>query len=66
MNFEEFCAKYDLDAELLDDLGLIDVLDDLYLKYTEEQLVHMVMDYYENADEIQNSIKESREKYFEE
>lgn len=66
MNFEEFCAKYNLDAELLDDLRLIDVLDELYLNYTEEQLVRLVMDYYENADEIQNSIKESIEKYFKE
>ena len=66
MNFEEFCEKYNLNAELLDDLSLIDVLDELYLNYTEEQLVRMVMDYYENADEIQNSIKESIEKYFKE
>ena len=66
MNFEDFCAKYNLDAELLDDLKLIDVLDELYLNYTEEQLIHMVTDYYEYADEIQNSIKESIEKYFKE
>lgn len=37
---------------------LISLLDDLYLRYTRQQAVRIVGDYYDSADEIYNTKEE--------
>ena len=47
-------CKYDVDIVVL--LNFMVMLDYLYCSMTEEQLLELVSDYYENADDIYNSI----------
>jgi len=41
---------------------LITLLDEIYLRYTKEQAIGIIRDYYDNADEIYNSFEKEKEK----
>lgn len=61
MTFSEFFNKYNVKFHIGSDgqPGRLDyrkVLDDMYLTMTKEQAMQMVSEYYDNADEIFNSV----------
>ena len=41
---------------------LIILLDEIYLRYTKEQAIGIIRDYYDSADEIYNSFEKEKEK----
>ena len=59
MTIDDFFKKWQLlndDVDIVVLLNFIVMLDYLYCSMTEEQLLELVSDYYENADDIYNSI----------
>ena len=59
MTIDDFFNKWQLlndDIDILVLLNFMIMLDYLYCSMTEEQLLELVSDYYENADDIYNSI----------
>lgn len=59
MTIDDFFNKWQLlndDVDIIVLLNFIVMLDYLYCSMTEEQLIELVSDYYENADDIYNSI----------
>lgn len=59
MTIDDFFNKWQLINDNVDIavvLNFILMLDYLYCSMTEEQLLELVSDYYENADDIYNSI----------
>ena len=52
MDYQQFLRKWGLTDE--DDM--VDWLDSLYLEFTKEQVIGIVSDYYDNADDIYNSM----------
>ena len=59
MTIEDFFNKWQLlnnDVDIVVLLNFMVMLDYLYCSMTEEQLLELVSDYYENADDIYNSI----------
>ena len=59
MTIDDFFNKWQLlnnDVDILVLLNFMVMLDYLYCSMTEEQLLELVSDYYENADDIYNSI----------
>lgn len=54
MTLDAFIEKWAIKDKLIDDFRLMDVLDILYLEYTKEQVLEMVAEYYDHADEIYN------------
>ena len=59
MTIEDFFNKWQLlnnDVDIVVLLNFMVMLDYLYCTMTEEQLWELVSDYYENADDIYNSI----------
>ena len=59
MTIEDFFNKWQLlnnDVDIVVLLNFMIMLDYLYCSMTEEQLLELVSDYYENADDIYNSI----------
>lgn len=61
MTFSEFFNKYNVKFHIGSDgqPGRLDyrkVLDNMYLTMTKEQAMQMVSEYYDNADEIFNSV----------
>ena len=64
MTLDEFIDKWALSDKLVDDFRIIDVFDILYLEYTKEQVLEMVAEYYDHADEIYNDTLMSIFKHF--
>ena len=66
MNWREFVDKHDLrrinPCELA---GFLSVMDYLYTSKTKEQTIALMVDFYDNADDIFNSIKEDGQKLME-
>ena len=59
MTKDEFIEKYNLKFDnKLDELLFISYLDKLYLEFTREQAIAIVADFYDNADNIFNDMKE--------
>lgn len=59
MTIDDFFNKWQLlndDVDIVLLLNFMVMLDYLYCSMTEEQLLELVSDYYENADDIYNSI----------
>ena len=59
MTIDDFFNKWQLlnnDIDIVVLLNFMVMLDYLYCSMTEEQLLELVSDYYENADDIYNSI----------
>lgn len=59
MTIDDFFNKWQLlndDVDIVVLLNFIVMLDYLYCSMTEEQLIELISDYYENADDIYNSI----------
>ena len=59
MTIDDFFNKWQLlndNVDIIVLLNFIVMLDYLYCSMTEEQLLELVSDYYENADDIYNSI----------
>ena len=59
MTIDDFFNKWQLlnnDVDIIVLLNFMVMLDYLYCSMTEEQLLELVSDYYENADDIYNSI----------
>ena len=59
MTIDDFFNKWQLlndDIDIVVLLNFMIMLDYLYCSMTEEQLLELVSDYYENADDIYNSI----------
>ena len=58
MTAQEFLDKWSINEKLLVDFNIgnvLKVLDFLYLGYTKEQVIALVSEYYDHADEIYNS-----------
>lgn len=55
ITFADKWFKGETSKQIIDYLG---VLDNFYLKYTREQVIELVNDFYDNADDIFNSIGE--------
>ena len=66
MNWKEFVDKYDLrrinPCELA---GFLSVMDYLYTSKTKEQTIALMVDFYDHADDIFNSIQEDGQKLME-
>ena len=59
MTEQEFIDKYGLKFEdETERAAFMHVMDDLYLRYTKEQVLEMIADFYGHADDIFNDIKE--------
>jgi len=59
MTQKEFEEKYGLKfKDAIDEVLFFSVLDDLYLKFTKEQVIDMMTVFYDNADDIFNDIKQ--------
>ena len=54
MREKEFLNKY----HLKDPVAAIAVVDDIYLRFTRDQALELMLDFYNNADEIYNSKEE--------
>lgn len=66
MNWREFLDKHDLGRVDLSDLaGFMYVMDYLYTSKTKEQTITLMVDFYDNADDIFNSIKEDGQELME-
>ena len=62
MNKEEFLEKYPIKFDnFLEELVFFELMDKLYLEFTKEQVLELMNDFYINADDIFNSIKEEKE-----
>ena len=62
MTREEFKAKYNLKFnDAVEEVVFFTVLDDLYLQYTKEQVLNIMGDFYDHADDIFNDIKKTVE-----
>ena len=66
MNWREFVDKHDLRRiDPLNLAGFISVMDYLYTSKTKEQTIALMVDFYDNADDIFNSIQEDGQKLME-
>ena len=66
MNWREFLDKHDLKRVDPRDLaGFMSVMDYLYTSKTKEQTITLMVDFYDNADDIFNSIREDGQKLME-
>lgn len=66
MNWREFLDKHDLRRVDPRDLaGFMSVMDYLYTSKTKEQTVTLMVDFYDHADDIFNSIQEDGQKLME-
>ena len=66
MNWKEFLDKYDLKKIDPRELaGFMSVMDYLYTSKTKEQTITLMVDFYDNADDIFNSIREDGQKLME-
>ena len=62
MTKKEFLEKYHIKFDnLLEELVFFELMDKLYLEFTKEQILELMNDFYINADDIFNSIKEEKE-----
>ena len=62
MTKEEFLEKYPIKFDnFLEELVFFELMDKLYLEFTKEQVLELMNDFYINADDIFNSIKEEKE-----
>ena len=62
MTKKEFLEKYPIKFDnLLEELVFFELMDKLYLEFTKEQILELMNDFYMNADDIFNSIKEEKE-----
>ena len=63
MNWREFLDKHDLGRVDSRDLtGFMSVMDYLYTSKTKEQTITLMVDFYDHADDIFNSIREDGQK----
>ena len=63
MNWREFVDKYDLEKVNPFELaGFISVMDYLYISKTKKQTIALMVDFYDHADDIFNSMQEDRQK----
>ena len=59
MTNKEFLEKYPIKFDnFLEELVFFELMDKLYLEFTKEQILELMNDFYINADDIFNSIKE--------
>lgn len=66
MNWREFVDKYDLEKVSPFELaGFISVMDYLYISKTKKQTIALMVDFYDHADDIFNSMQEDRQKLME-
>ena len=66
MNWKEFLDKHDLRRVDPRELaGFISVMDYLYTSKTKEQTIALMVDFYDHADDIFNSIQEDGQKLME-
>lgn len=66
MNWREFVDKYDLEKVSPFELaGFISVMDYLYTSKTKKQTIALMVDFYDHADDIFNSMQEDRQKLIE-
>lgn len=66
MNWKEFLDKHDLKKVDPRELaGFMSVMDYLYTSKTKEQTITLMVDFYDNADDIFNSIREDGQKLME-
>ena len=66
MNWKEFLDKHDLRRVDPRELaGFMSVMDYLYTSKTKEQTITLMVDFYDNADDIFNSIREDGQKLME-
>ena len=66
MNWREFVDKHDLRrVDPLNLAGFMSVMDYLYTSKTKEQTITLMVDFYDNADDIFNSIREDGQKLME-
>lgn len=66
MNWKEFVDKYDLEMVSPFELaGFISVMDYLYISKTKKQTIALMVDFYDHADDIFNSMQEDRQKLIE-
>ena len=62
MTKKEFLEKYPIKFDnFLEELVFFELMDKLYLEFTKEQIIELMNDFYINADDIFNSIKEEKE-----
>lgn len=62
MTKKEFLEKYPIKFDnFLEELVFFELMDKLYLEFTKEQIIELINDFYINADDIFNSIKEEKE-----
>lgn len=62
MTKKEFLEKYPIKFDnFLEELVFFELMDKLYLEFTKEQVLELMNDFYTNADDIFNSIKEEKE-----
>lgn len=66
MNWREFVDKHDLRrVDPLNLAGFMSVMDYLYTSKTKEQTITLMVDFYDHADDIFNSIQEDGQKLME-
>ena len=66
MNWREFIDKYDLERISPFELaGFMSVMDYLYISKTKKQTIALMVDFYDHADDIFNSMQEDRQKLIE-
>lgn len=66
MNWREFVDKYDLERVSPFELaGFMSVMDYLYISKTKKQTIALMVDFYDHADDIFNSMQEDRQKLIE-
>ena len=62
MTKKEFLEQYPIKFDnFLEELVFFELMDKLYLEFTKEQIIELMNDFYINADDIFNSIKEEKE-----
>ena len=62
MDWKNFLEKHDLmKAGILEVAGFMTVMDYIYCTKTKEQAIEVMKDFYDNADNIFNSLKEDSE-----
>lgn len=62
MNWKNFLEKHDLmKAGIFEVAGFMAVMDYIYCTKTKEQAIEVMKDFYDNADNIFNSLKEDTE-----
>lgn len=60
MTYQEFIDKYNLKfLNKKDAILFFSMLDDFYLHFTKEQVLEIIGDFYDNADDIFNDLRES-------